>query len=83
MFQLFSVMDKLPPVSYIRLVDIWLITVQLIPFLFVISRTLLELFTEQEEINHHGKNRKVGRGWMDDQTNRDKIAKILGLIGKV
>ena len=30
---LFSVMDKLPATSYVRMVDIWLIFVQLYPFI--------------------------------------------------
>ena len=41
-----SVMDKLPPVSYLRLVDIWLISIQIIPFTMVILLTLIELFSE-------------------------------------
>ena len=32
-FNVFSVMDKLPATSYVRLVDIWLIFVQLYPFI--------------------------------------------------
>ena len=39
--KLYSVMDKLPPTSYIRLVDIWLIFVQLYPF--IQEKTLLSL----------------------------------------
>ena len=41
-----SVMDKLPPVSYLRLVDIWLISIQIIPFTMVILLTFIELFSE-------------------------------------
>ena len=48
-------MDKLPAVSYIRMVDIWLITVQLIPFIYVITRTACELVKDQELFNHHGR----------------------------
>ena len=40
-----SVMDKLPPVSYLRLVDIWLVGVQVIPFVGVILLTFIELNT--------------------------------------
>ena len=43
-----SVMDKLPPVSYLRLVDIWLISIQIIPFTMVILLTFIELFSEGE-----------------------------------
>ena len=50
-----SVMEKLPPTSYVRLVDIWLINGQLVPFLEVILLTVLELKREgTSAINHHG-----------------------------
>ena len=47
-------MEKLPPTSYVRLVDIWLINGQLVPFLEVILLTVLELKREASAINHHG-----------------------------
>ena len=50
-----SVMAKLPPTSYVRLVDIWLINGQLVPFLEVILLTVMELKREGvSAINHHG-----------------------------
>ena len=52
-------MEKLPSTSYVRLVDIWLICGQLIPFIEVLLLTLRELYTEEDEINHHGFARKV------------------------
>ena len=53
-------MEKLPPASYVRLVDIWLICGQLIPFIEVILLTLREFYNEDDEnINHHGFVRKV------------------------
>ena len=55
----FSVMEKLPPTSYVRLVDIWLICTQLIPFIEVVLITLMELYNDSDEINHHGRVRKV------------------------
>ena len=56
-----SVMEKLPPTSYVRLVDIWLICGQLIPFIEVILLTLREFYMEDDdEINHHGFVRRVG-----------------------
>ena len=55
-----SVMEKLPPTSYVRMVDIWLICGQLIPFIEVILFTLIELYNEDDtEINHHGHVRRV------------------------
>ena len=50
-------MEKLPATSYVRLVDIWLISIQLVPFLLVVMTTASELFLEDSEetdINHHG-----------------------------
>ena len=47
-------MAKLPPTSYLRLVDIWLITTQLVPFLLVVLITSIGLYENDAEINHHG-----------------------------
>ena len=53
-------MEKLPSTSYVRLVDIWLICGQLIPFIEVILLTVRELYNEEDETNHHGFVRRVG-----------------------
>ena len=45
-----SVMDKLPPVSYLRMVDIWLISVQVIPFADILLLTCIELYTGEGNI---------------------------------
>ena len=51
-------MEKLPSTSYLRLVDIWLISTQLTPFVLVALTTAIELFQEDDfEINHHGQRR--------------------------
>jgi len=56
-----SVMEKLPSTSYVRLVDIWLICGQLIPFIEVILITLMELYNEEDNhFNHHGFMRRGG-----------------------
>ena len=52
-------MEKMPSTSYVRLVDIWLICGQLIPFIEVILLTLMELYNEVDVINHHGMARRV------------------------
>ena len=44
-----SVMEKLPPTSYIRMVDIWLIWAQLIPFIEVVVMTMIELYIDDED----------------------------------
>lgn len=77
-------MDKLPTVSYIRMVDIWLITVQLIPFLYVIIRTASELVVDSEEINHHGHKREVAKQnnfFNFGNNGNEKISKALKRIG--
>ena len=43
----FSVMEKLPPTSYVRMVDIWLITTQTVPFLLVAMTTTIELYQNE------------------------------------
>ena len=55
-FNISSVMNKLPPVSYLRLVDIWLISTQIVPFIEVVILTIMELYDDDEKltINHHG-----------------------------
>ena len=55
----FSVMAKLPPTAYVRMVDIWLIFGQLIPFLEVMLLTAKEHYNDAEVINHHGKPRNI------------------------
>ena len=51
-------MEKLPSTSYLRLVDIWLITTQLVPFVLVALITAIEIFKEGNlEVNHHGNKR--------------------------
>ena len=48
-------MEKLPHTSYVRLVDIWLIIGQLLPFIQVIMLTIKELVLgDIDSINHHG-----------------------------
>lgn len=48
-------MDKLPPVSYLRMVDLWLISTQILPFIEVIILTFIESNTfENDTTNHHG-----------------------------
>ena len=41
------------------MVDIWLIFTQLYPFVMVILYTIIELYNEEEETNHHGFKRDI------------------------
>ena len=48
-------MEKLPPTSYVRMVDVWLIFGQLIPFIEVTLLTIMELYNfDMDRVNHHG-----------------------------
>ena len=56
-----SVSGSLPKTAYLKMIDVWLIFAQLIPFVEVIILTFLELYNEEDDvINHHGFERKVG-----------------------
>ena len=74
---LLSVMEKLPPTSYVRMVDIWLISSQLVPFIEVLIVTMKEYFNESENINHHGMHVRVIDKTMLMKTKLNRIV-ILG-----
>ena len=53
-------MEKLPPTSYIRMVDVWLIVCQMLPFLQVAILTIREAVADDTAvINHHGFGRET------------------------
>ena len=53
-------MEKLPPTSYVRMVDVWLIFGQLIPFVEVSLLTIIELYNDDmDRVNHHGEAMNV------------------------
>ena len=65
-----SVSQSLPPTAYIKLIDIWLIFAQMIPFLEVLLHSWMDSHRvdEDREINHHGSAVKVE----NDSVKRDK-----------
>ena len=56
-----SVSGSLPTTAYVKMIDIWLIFSQIIPFFEVLLHSFIDkMRTEEEkEINHHGKAIKV------------------------
>ena len=57
-----NLMDKLPPTAYVKMIDIWLIGGQLIPFIEVVLLTIIEMLRDGngsgvQTINHHGQPR--------------------------
>ena len=60
-----SVSGSLPQTAYVKMVDVWLIFAQVVPWIEVLLHTLIDwMRTEEEEegreINHHGKTITVG-----------------------
>ena len=51
-----AVMDKLPSTAYIKMIDIWLIFGQLIPFARVVITTVMEQLRNGSDrlVNYHG-----------------------------
>ena len=56
-----SVSNYLPPTAYVKMIDIWLIFSQLIPFIEVLLHTFMDCMRTEggREINHHGVTRKI------------------------
>ena len=66
-----SVSSSLPQTAYVKMVDVWLIFAQVVPWLEVLLHTLIDwMRTDEEERrgNHHGKTITVGGG----KKNEDK-----------
>ena len=44
-----TVIDKLPSTSYVKMIDVWLIFAQLIPFTEVVMLTAMEFYREGDD----------------------------------
>lgn len=58
-----SVSQGLPPTAYVKMIDVWLIFTQMIPFTEVLLHTWMDSHRGvdgEREVNHHGKTIKVG-----------------------
>ena len=60
-----SVSGSLPKTAYVKMIDVWLIFAQLIPFVEVLLHTYMDTLRVEEdgkdrEVNHHGKTITVG-----------------------
>ena len=66
-----SVSQSLPPTAYVKMIDIWLIFTQMIPFMEVLLHTWMDSHrvSEDREINHHGKTLSVG----DNEDGSDEV----------
>ena len=68
-----SVSQSLPPTAYVKMIDIWLIFTQMIPFIEVLLYTWMDLHrvSEERDINHHGSVRTVQVG--DKEKGLDEV----------
>ena len=82
-----SVSGALPPTAYVKMVDIWLIFAQLIPFCEVILHTYMDMMRtegddddeeEGRKINHHGKTITVGSNGrrLSKQNDKDRVVVV-------
>jgi hypothetical protein len=57
-----SVSQSLPPTAYVKMIDVWLIFAQMVPFVEVLLHSWMDMHrvNEDREVNHHGKPVKVG-----------------------
>ena len=57
-----SVSGSLPPTAYVKMVDLWLIFAQMIPFFEVLLHTGMDMKRNDRdrEVNHHGASVNVG-----------------------
>ena len=77
-----SKMDGLPPTSAIKMIDIWLIMCQLVPFCEVVLLTAIEYNSggeqgangeKQKTINHHGTMRVIKVGEPSNDSNSSGV----------
>ena len=71
-----SVSQSLPPTAYVKMIDVWLIFAQMVPFMEVLLHSWMDLHrvNEDREVNHHGKTVTIG-----DQISKDVSLKIFSL----
>ena len=69
-----SVSESLPPTAYVKMIDVWLIFSQLIPFVEVLLHTLIETMRDADErlINNHGEFRTVQKVKINTITPEDE-----------
>ena len=76
-----SVSQTLPPTAYVKMVDIWLIFAQMVPFVEVLLHSWMDHHRtdEDREINHHGTTIHVGNEGEPEKTDMKVNFSILPL----
>ena len=74
-----SKMESLPPTSDIRMIDVWLILAQLLPFIEVVLLTAMEFFRETEII---GKEKKMYKNQEKEMSRNERYIIGLKFVGE-
>lgn len=79
-----SVSQSLPPTAYVKMVDVWLIFAQMVPFVEVLLHCWMDIHrvNEDREINHHGTTRTMG-GDKDGDGKVDKESLDCFMINEI
>ena len=86
---LISVMDKLPSTSYIRMIDVWLIFGQLLPFAEVVILTFMEAnrIDEKQIVSNYGEDleHKMGqvKFWIPKRSSSLNLTKPQNFLIKI
>ena len=60
------------------MVDIWLISSQLVPFFAVLVVTMIEAYNDPEEINHHGSKLFVSKEEISPNKKKRNMFEFIG-----
>ena len=79
-----SVSSSLPQTAYVKMVDLWLIFAQVVPWIEVLLHTLIDWMRtedegEEREINHHG--RTITVGGKQDTDSKPNVEEVM-LMGR-
>ena len=74
-----SKMESLPPTSDIRMIDVWLILAQLLPFIEVVLLTAMEFFRETEIV---GKEKEMYENQEKEMSRNERYIIGLKFVGE-
>ena len=77
-----SKMESLPPTSDIKMIDIWLILCQLVPFVEVVILTTIEYHREAEENSWTNQHQDQGKGKRSKSKLCENLAQSLEIVGE-
>ena len=71
-----AVMDRLASTAYVKMIDVWLIFAQMVPFVEVLLHSWMDLHrsSDDREINHHGTTIKL-----EDESKKVNTSQLIKL----